>query len=62
VGAELRLVDEAGDIELALVRGTHAALARACALQRPTTLSVRVEMRLAAGSAQGLYATRLSQP
>ena len=62
VGAELRLVDEAGDLELALVRGTHAALARACALQRPTTLSVRVEMRLAAGSAQGLYATRLSQP
>ncbi|HEX4338137.1 MAG TPA: hypothetical protein VH062_19650 [Polyangiaceae bacterium] len=53
-GAELRLLDPETNEELALARGTYSALAEACALDRPTPLAVRLELRAAAGSGDAL--------
>ncbi len=55
-GAELRLVDAETNDELALTRGTYSALAEACALDRPRPLVVRIELRAAAGTGDGLLA------
>jgi hypothetical protein len=53
-GAELRLVDSETNEELALTRGTYSAVADACALDRPRSLDVHVEVRAVAGSADAL--------
>jgi hypothetical protein len=61
-GAELRLIDKKRNVELELVRGTYSASARSCALERPDTLFVRAEMRVTAGKADALVATRMLSP
>ncbi|HEY3237184.1 MAG TPA: hypothetical protein VGJ84_20865 [Polyangiaceae bacterium] len=61
-GAELRLVDRESHQELALVRGTFSASARACALDLGRTLLVRAEFRSTAGQADALFATRMLSP
>ncbi|MEB2313518.1 MAG: hypothetical protein OZ921_03425 [Sorangiineae bacterium] len=61
-GAEVRLLDAASGAELALGRDRTTASARACALDRAETLQVRAELRVLAGSAVGLFATRLLAP
>jgi len=63
-GAELRIVDSKNGEEIALARGTHAVSARACALENKSqgTLNARVELRVSAGSGEGLVATRLLNP
>lgn len=61
-GAELRLVDAADGREVALARSAWAASARACAIDASTTLHVRAEMRVTAGSTTGLFATRMLAP
>jgi hypothetical protein len=61
-GAEIRLVDVNGGEELALSRGHHSTSARACALERSSTLEVRAEIRTQSGETEGLVATRLLSP
>jgi hypothetical protein len=58
-GAEIRLVDSSTGKEIAYSRGPFASAARACALTHGTTLHVRAELRVAAGSSQALFATRM---
>jgi len=61
-GAEIRLIDTASNEELALARGAHSTSVRACALDRPTTLNARAEIRVGAGQAKALVATRMLAP
>jgi len=56
-GAELRLMDADTGAEIALARGTHSAMAKACAIDRPTDLRLDIEMRVGAGTADALLAT-----
>jgi hypothetical protein len=56
-GAELRVVDADTGAEIALARGTHSAIATACALEKPGDLRVSIEMRVGAGAADALLAT-----
>jgi hypothetical protein len=56
-GAEIRLVDAATDVDLAIARGTYSAIAEACALDRPMPLRLRIEMRVGAGGGSALLAT-----
>ncbi len=62
VGVELRLVDGDSGSEIELVRGTTAAAARACALDRGRTLNARAELRTTTDSASALIATRMLAP
>src|SRR5262249_6471624 len=48
-GAEIRLVDTADGRELTLSRGTYSANVRGCALDRPSSLNARAEIRVGAG-------------
>jgi hypothetical protein len=64
-GAEIRIVKRGSATsasELALERGTYATSARACALSEGGTLNARAELRVAAGSTIGLFATRMLSP
>ena len=61
-GAEIRLVDKGTGAEIQLARGTHATSARACSIGRPRTLNASAELRVAAGTASGLFATRMLSP
>jgi hypothetical protein len=61
-GAEIRLIDKQTEEEIAMVRGSSSASARACALDRPTTLNAVAEFRVTAGSSTGLVATRMLAP
>jgi hypothetical protein len=65
VGAEIRLVSAASGKEITLGRGPHATSARACALDADSVrenTKTRVELRVAAGAAAGLVATRMLSP
>jgi hypothetical protein len=63
-GAEVRLVDSDSGEELALSRGTTATSARACAIDARSggTVHAHAELRVAAGSGEGLSATHMSTP
>jgi hypothetical protein len=61
-GAEVRLIDRANGQEVMLARGTYSTSARACALDRPTSLQVRVELRADSGESAALVATRMLSP
>ena len=63
-GAEVRLVDTGSGEELALARGTTVTSARACAVDARSggTIHARAELRVAAGSGEGLSATHMSTP
>lgn len=61
-GAETRLIDQQTGEEIAMVRGPSSSSARACALDRPTTLNVVAEFRVTAGRGTGLVATRMLAP
>jgi len=61
-GAEVRLVDTLTEAEFSLARGNTRASARACALERRTTLKVRAELRCELGSTDALIATRMLAP
>jgi hypothetical protein len=56
------VLDASDEQELALVRGTHAASARVCALRRPSPLELIAELALGTGKTDALYATRLLTP
>lgn len=63
-GAEVRLIDSDSGDELALSRGTTVTSARVCALDARSggTVHARAELRVAAGSGDGLSATHMSTP
>jgi hypothetical protein len=61
-GAEIRLIDRQTEDEIAMARGSYSSNARACALDRPTTLNVVAEFRVTAGRGAGLVATRMLAP
>lgn len=61
-GVELRLTDASKGEEITLMHGTYSATAEACAVGIPRTLEVVVEMRVAAGTGDGLVVTRLTAP
>ena len=53
-GVEIRLSDADTNEELGLTRGTYSTLAEACAPDVAHSVGVRIEMRVAAGSADAL--------
>lgn len=61
-GAEVRLTDRDSGAELDLGSGTVSAGARACALDRPSGLRVRAELRAVTGASEALVATRMLAP
>jgi hypothetical protein len=61
-GAEIRVVNAETSDDLSLTRGTYSTITEACALERNRPLDVRVELRVAAGSADALYAKHPRTP
>jgi hypothetical protein len=60
-GVELRVVGAQGD-EISLFRGSYSGHTRVCALRMGQTLQAKLELRVLAGSARALVATRLIDP
>ena len=63
-GAEIRLVDEVSNEEIALARGTSVTSARACAVDAHSggTIHARAEYRVSSGRGEALSTTHLSTP
>jgi hypothetical protein len=62
VGVEIHLVDRDSNEQIELERGTIAAAARACSLDRGRTLNVRAEIRATNATTSALLATRMLAP